>query len=67
MQERHQFEDFTLAALRIAAGLGFFTHGGQKIFGWFGGFGARVFPQEVGDELRLELLWRQVLHVHLSP
>ena len=27
------------AALRIAAGLTYFSHGAQKIFGWFGGFG----------------------------
>jgi putative oxidoreductase len=26
-------------ALRIAAGLAFFTHGAQKLLGWFGGFG----------------------------
>lgn len=26
-------------ALRIAAGLMFFTHGAQKLLGWFGGFG----------------------------
>lgn len=29
----------TQAALRIAAGLAFFTHGAAKIFGWFGGAG----------------------------
>lgn len=29
----------THAALRIAAGAAFFTHGGQKILGWFGGMG----------------------------
>lgn len=28
-----------LTALRIAAGLVYFTHGTQKLFGWFGGFG----------------------------
>jgi putative oxidoreductase len=27
------------AALRIAAGLAYFSHGAQKLFGWFGGFG----------------------------
>ncbi len=27
------------AALRIVAGFAYFTHGAQKIFGWFGGFG----------------------------
>ena len=29
----------TQAALRIAAGAAFFSHGAQKILGWFGGFG----------------------------
>ena len=28
------------AALRIAAGLTFFSHGAQKMLGWFGGFGS---------------------------
>ena len=28
-----------LTALRIAAGLAYFSHGAQKLFGWFGGFG----------------------------
>lgn len=27
------------AALRIAAGLTYFSHGAQKLLGWFGGFG----------------------------
>ena len=40
MDERHRYEDMTLTALRIFAGLAYFTHGGQKVFGWFGGFGA---------------------------
>ena len=39
MEETRPYENATLSALRIAAGLGYFTHGGQKIFGWFGGFG----------------------------
>ena len=39
MQEPRTFEDITLAALRIFAGLGYFSHGAQKLFGWFGGFG----------------------------
>lgn len=39
MNEPRAFEDVTLAALRIFAGLGYFSHGAQKIFGWFGGFG----------------------------
>lgn len=28
-----------LTALRVAAGLAFFSHGAQKLLGWFGGFG----------------------------
>lgn len=36
---RNAFEGPTVAALRIAAGLGYFSHGAQKLFGWFGGFG----------------------------
>jgi putative oxidoreductase len=38
-RERPLSEQVTYTAVRVAAGLGFFTHGGQKIFGWFGGFG----------------------------
>jgi putative oxidoreductase len=34
-----RFGAFALAALRIAAGIAFFTHGAQKLFGWFGGVG----------------------------
>lgn len=34
-----RLENGALAALRIAAGLGYFSHGAQKLFGWFGGFG----------------------------
>lgn len=37
MTDRHRYEDATLSALRIAAGLGYFSHGAQKLFGWFGG------------------------------
>ena len=40
METAKPYEDAALAALRIAAGLGFFSHGAQKLFGWFGGFGA---------------------------
>jgi putative oxidoreductase len=28
-----------LAALRVAAGLAYFSHGAQKLLGWFGGMG----------------------------
>ncbi len=38
-----QFSDpkatFAHTALRIAAGAAYFSHGAQKMFGWFGGFG----------------------------
>jgi putative oxidoreductase len=30
---------FAQTALRIAAGLAYFSHGAQKLLGWFGGFG----------------------------
>ena len=33
------FRTVAQTALRIAAGLAFFTHGAQKMLGWFGGFG----------------------------
>jgi len=31
-----KYYDLTLNALRIVAGLAFMTHGGMKLFGWFG-------------------------------
>jgi putative oxidoreductase len=33
------FSGAAKAALRISAGLAFFSHGAQKLLGWFGGFG----------------------------
>ena len=33
------FQSRAQGLLRIAAGAAYFTHGAQKIFGWFGGFG----------------------------
>jgi putative oxidoreductase len=41
------FENVALTALRVGAGLAYFSHGGQKIFGWFGGMG----PNGGGVEL----------------
>jgi putative oxidoreductase len=39
-----KYYDLTLNALRIMAGLLFMTHGGMKLFGWFGAQGpASVF------------------------
>ncbi len=35
-----KFQTFAFNALRIVAGAAFFSHGAQKLFGWFGGFGA---------------------------
>ena len=32
-----RFRDLSLNALRIAAGLAYFSHGAQKLLGWFGG------------------------------
>ena len=29
----------TVTALRVVAGAAYFSHGAQKLFGWFGGFG----------------------------
>ena len=34
-----KFRSFAHSALRIAAGLTYWTHGTQKLLGWFGGFG----------------------------
>lgn len=34
-----RFLPHTQAALRIIAGAAFFSHGAQKLFGWFGGMG----------------------------
>jgi putative oxidoreductase len=40
MDERTPFHDFAWTLLRVMAGLMFFSHGAQKLFGWFGGFGS---------------------------
>ncbi len=34
-----RFRSIAHAALRIAAGAAYFTHGAAKLFGWFGGMG----------------------------
>lgn len=47
MDESRPYENAVLAALRIFAGLGFFSHGAQKLFGWFGGFGQEGGPAEL--------------------
>jgi putative oxidoreductase len=37
ISKRYQLRNIGQAALRIGAGLAFFVHGAQKLFGWFGG------------------------------
>ncbi len=49
--------------LRIAMGLIFMAHGGQKLFGWFGGYGlsatAGFFAQQLGmTPVCCGLFWR---------
>jgi len=41
---RERTEQITLMLLRVVAGLLFIMHGGQKLFGWFGGMpgGAKI-------------------------
>lgn len=34
-----RLRDLAQTALRIAAGMTYFSHGAQKLLGWFGGFG----------------------------
>jgi putative oxidoreductase len=36
---RYQLRTIAQTALRVGAGLMFFVHGAQKVFGWFGGTG----------------------------
>jgi len=38
-QAGQPLRDGVWTALRLAAGLAYFSHGAQKTFGWFGGFG----------------------------
>lgn len=41
--------DTTHVLLRIGAGLFFMMHGGQKLFGWFGGMGPQGGTAELGS------------------
>lgn len=41
---------YAQSALRIAAGLAYFSHGAQKLFGWFGGFGRDGGTAELASE-----------------
>jgi putative oxidoreductase len=38
-ETQERFRTLAWTALRIAAGIAFFSHGTQKLFGWFGGMG----------------------------
>ncbi len=38
-QFNRQWRSLAHSALRIAPGLAYFSHGAQKLLGWFGGFG----------------------------
>lgn len=53
---RAQFETIAHGAFRIAAGAGFFTHGAQKLFGWFGSRGPVDYWSEFGVAGVLETL-----------
>jgi putative oxidoreductase len=46
-ERRTAFQDFTLSALRIVVGILLFTHGAQKLLGWFGGSGPDGEPAEL--------------------
>jgi len=39
-----RFGPYAYALMRIVAGLLFICHGGQKVFGWFGGMGGQPAP-----------------------
>ena len=44
--------DWVLTVVRVVLGVAFFVHGGQKLFGWFGGHGlsatVKTFRDQVG-------------------
>jgi len=44
MSTNGRFRTFAYAALRIAAGLAYASHGAQKLFGWFGGVEGHTVP-----------------------
>jgi putative oxidoreductase len=48
-----RYAPMALALLRIGAGLLFMQHGGQKLFGWFGGFGAPGATAELMSQMGL--------------
>ena len=44
MRWLQRYEQPIYALLRVVAGFLFFCHGGQKVFGWFGGAGGKLPP-----------------------
>jgi putative oxidoreductase len=46
-ETKRRFGAVAQAALRIAAGLTYFSHGSQRLLGWFGGFGPTGGPAEL--------------------
>jgi len=40
IEERTPLHDLTWTLLRMVSGVLIFSHGAQKLFGWFGGFGS---------------------------
>lgn len=40
---------FVLIALRFGLACVFLYHGGQKVFGWFGGFGIAPFAEDLAE------------------
>src|SRR5579864_5059198 len=52
--------DFTLTIVRLVLGVVFFTHGSQKMLGWFGGYGFHgtmgFFTQKMGIPAPLAFL-----------
>ena len=68
-----KYYDLTLNALRIVAGLLFMTHGGMKLFGWFGAQGpmSGIWPFGVAGVLeffgRLFFLCFIALLIYFPP
>lgn len=48
LNDRNSFQTIALTALRVIAGLAFFTHGAQKLFGWFGADGTAELMSRFG-------------------
>lgn len=53
MNSQYDHKDWALLLVRLVTGITFFLHGGQKLFGWFGGPGLKGFIQ-----------WTVLHHLH---